>query len=87
MTTLEIQQAITYMQNRPAAVKSQNAKVNGGNVTDKIIKVLNWALVFVNFYNTAFRTKDGEYRMSGILKAWSIAKAVFNLGKDLIIKK
>jgi hypothetical protein len=57
-------------------------------MTDGIINVLTWALRFVEFFNTAFRTKDREYRKSGWLKAIGIATAVFKLGLDLInIKK
>jgi hypothetical protein len=87
MTKIDIITYIDYLRNTPAALSTVN-NTKEKNMTDGIINVLTWALRFVEFFNTAFRTKDGEYRKSGWLKAIGIATAVFKLGLDLInIKK
>lgn len=85
MTKSEIIQYITFIENRPAALGKN--KTYEKNMTDGIINVLTWALRFVDFYNQAFKTKDGEYRKSGWLKAIGIATAVFKLGLELIANK
>lgn len=86
MTKAEIIQYISFIENQPLALGKN--KTYQKNMTDGIINVLTWALRFIDFYNTAFRTKDGEYRKSGWLKAIGIAGAIFKLGLELInIKK
>jgi hypothetical protein len=57
-------------------------------MTEGIIGTLTWILRFIDFYNTAFRDKNGEYRKSGWLKAIGIVSALFKIGLELInIKK
>lgn len=82
MTKSEIIQYITYMQSQPAAL-NENATYEN-NMTNGIINALTWTLRFIEFYNNAFKTKDGEYRKTGWLKAVGIASAVFKLGLELI---
>jgi hypothetical protein len=86
MTKIDIITYIDYLRNTPAALSTVN-NTKEKNMTDGIINVLTWALRFVEFYNTIFRTKDGEYRMTPFFRAWGIVKALYNIGKDLINKK
>jgi hypothetical protein len=87
MTKKDLIAYIDYMRNQPAAVATTNHTYEK-NMTEGIISALTWVLRFIEFYNRAFRTKDGEYKKSGWLKAIGIAGAIFQLGLELInIKK
>ena len=83
MTKSELIVYIDYMRNQPVALSTEN-NTREKNITEGIIGALTWVLRFIDFYNRSFKTKDGEYKKSGFLKAVGIAGAIFKLGLELI---
>jgi len=51
---------------------------------DKIAKWLRWILAFIQFFNSAFKNKNGEYRKPGFWRYVGIVAAIFPLGLKLL---
>ena len=82
MTKIDILLAIEYLESTPAKLSKKQTRE--ANITNNIIDVLQWVLLFIDFYNTSFKTKDGQYKKSGWARAIGIASGLFKLGLKLI---